>query len=30
VTCECRRVDVDVDDARNCPVHGGDDSRGLT
>jgi hypothetical protein len=23
VACECRRVDVDVDDARDCPVHGG-------
>jgi hypothetical protein len=24
VTCECRRVDVDVDDARFCPIHGGE------
>ena len=23
VTCECRRIDVDLDDARDCPVHGG-------
>jgi hypothetical protein len=29
VTCECRRVDVDVDDARDCSVHGGDDSTNI-
>jgi hypothetical protein len=23
VTCECRQIDVDVNDARNCPVHRG-------
>jgi hypothetical protein len=24
--CECVRIDVDLDDARLCPVHGGDHS----
>lgn len=22
VQCECVRIDVDLDDARNCPAHG--------
>jgi hypothetical protein len=25
--CECRRIDVDLDDARFCPVHGSDSYR---